>query len=361
MEKYSWKMTPEEQMQSVNDHLALYANQFPGFLYEYRSYNVSQCLDLSDKSIKTPLLEQKQYSSLNHPHDLLESIKAYDDSAYIEEAILKSWDIDDAADYCKTVCKDIVSKNLQKYLMSDLIDNGIHKKVIDQVRIDRSNDTFTVCIPYGLSCSYDDIVKKIVDKMFVAGYFLAYTNEMNVTDHMKNRGVGICILYFEKKFAKKTIELSDTLYHVSPIRYFKKIQKNGIVPSSKATNISYPDRVYLFNKTNVEQASLYGFQKILRMKSPSSLDDYANDDRMFVVYAIKKDKLLNHHLYKSGKMVFYIDPRYDGKVGGVQVCEAIFTYSNIPKELIEDICLVYELQFSRYGLNLQKLNDIKLK
>lgn len=59
--------------------------------------------------------------------------------------------------------------------------------------------------------------------MFVAGYFLAYTNELSVTPTMKLIGVGVCLICFEKKFAKQVIELSDTLYHVSPVRYFKKI------------------------------------------------------------------------------------------------------------------------------------------
>ena len=61
------------------------------------------------------------------------------------------------------------------------------------------------------------------------------------------------------------------------------------------------------------------------------------------MYAIESKKLLNHPLYKSKKMVFYIDPCYDGRVGGVQVCEAIYTYSHIPLELIESRCFVYDL------------------
>lgn len=45
-------------------------------------------------------------------------------------------------------------------------------------------------------------------------------------------------------------------------------------------------------------------------------------------------------------MVFYIDPCYDGKVGGVQACEAIYTYSNIPLDLIEDKCFIYTIDTS---------------
>lgn len=42
-------------------------------------------------------------------------------------------------------------------------------------------------------------------------------------------------------------------------------------------------------------------------------------------------------------MVFYVDPQYDGKIGGIEVCQAIFTYSAIPRELIKDTCYIYDV------------------
>lgn len=67
------------------------------------------------------------------------------------------------------------------------------------------------------------------------------------------------------------------------------------------------------------------------------------DDNTFVVFAINSKKLMNHQLFKNGKMVFYIDPCYDGKIGNIEMCEAIYTYSNIPKELLENRCFVYSM------------------
>ena len=67
------------------------------------------------------------------------------------------------------------------------------------------------------------------------------------------------------------------------------------------------------------------------------------NDNVFVIYAIESAKLLDHPLYKNGKMTFYVDPCYNGKVGGISACEAIYTYSNIPRELLENRCFVYDM------------------
>lgn len=67
--------------------------------------------------------------------------------------------------------------------------------------------------------------------------------------------------------------------------------------------------------------------------------------------------MLDHPLYKNGKMVFYVDLCYDGRMGGIQVCEAIYTYSHIPLELLEK-CFVYVLDNDK-GHMTAKLNSLK--
>ena len=75
-----------------------------------------------------------------------------------------------------------------------------------------------------------------------------------------------------------------------------------------------------------------------------------------MVFSVDSKKLLNHPLYKNKKMVFYIDPCYDGNIGGIPVCEAIYTYSNIPFDLLEDKCFVYEVNSN--GVISTKLKSI---
>lgn len=93
-----------------------------------------------------------------------------------------------------------------------------------------------------------------------------------------------------------------------------------MVPATKAANFKYPERVYLFNKGSVQDVAYYGYLRHLHDKPCKEKDFFASLDNVYVVYAIDKKQLLNHSLYKSGKIVFYVDLQYDGHVGGVEVC-----------------------------------------
>lgn len=51
-------MTDKERDALITKEFELYApNMFKGFLCQMRNYHVSEFLDLHDKSLKTPLLE----------------------------------------------------------------------------------------------------------------------------------------------------------------------------------------------------------------------------------------------------------------------------------------------------------------
>ena len=47
---------------------------------------------------------------------------------------------------------------------------------------------------------------------------------------------------------------------------------------------------------------------------------------------------------KNGKIVFYVDPCYSLEGILKSNCEAIFTYNNIPRELIEDDCMYFKVR-----------------
>ena len=118
----------------------------------------------------------------------------------------------------------------------------------------------------------------------------------------------------------------------------------------------YPGRVYLFNSTSFEIIKPYGVVKSLQLLQQNC--KWTNDNT-FVVFAIDSSKLLDHHLFKEKKMVFYIDPCYNGNIAGIPMCEAIYTYSHIPRELITDKCFVYTFTNSANGKYHITLDDVK--
>lgn len=162
-------MTDDEYDRLLNAEHALYAPDIlhTGFRYQVRNYDVSDFLDLRDLNIPSPLLEQppKIYSSLNHPHDLLESIRKNDNSAYISEALLKSWEINKAVKlYLSFLYKKIPKRLLAIECAGEIIVNDI----------DMHDDKFIGHIPLTNKQDHVKFFKELAKSMFVAGYFLAY-------------------------------------------------------------------------------------------------------------------------------------------------------------------------------------------
>ena len=122
-------------------------------------------------------------------------------------------------------------------------------------------------------------------------------------------------------------KLADVLLHVAPLKYFDKIKKNGLVPKAKSAEFKYNDRVYLFNQCKESLAVSYGKYKAKDM-----------NDNGFCIFKIQKNNLENFKNYKNGKLRFYVDTAFETE-NGVQ---AIFTYNNVPLELLDDVCLMYD-------------------
>lgn len=89
--------------------------------------------------------------------------------------------------------------------------------------IDMHDDKFIGHIPLTIKQDHIKFFKELAKSMFIAGYFLAYITQRRETPKTKMAGINIYAVCFEKKFSKEVIKLSNTLYHVSPVRYFRKI------------------------------------------------------------------------------------------------------------------------------------------
>lgn len=139
-----------------------------------------------------------------------------------------------------------------------------HGKIIDYFNFGPVDDNLiSFVFPYHLKDNSQLLIKKFVDAMYVSGYFLSLAENMKITSKMKDLEVGLCFMQFEARYSRKTFDLSKYLYHISPSRYFDKIMKNGLVPLSKSHQLKYPDRIYLFNKTDFDTIKPYGVVKSL--------------------------------------------------------------------------------------------------
>ena len=357
-------MTLKQKIRQYRDYIGSGSlDEFNGIqiMLQNRGQAVSSYLDLKYKGIKTPLTDDEvpRYAC-NHPYDLLASICTYDNNVYLNEALLDTWPSNKVIELFKQTCKKVLSQQLQSITFSQLYSKSNYSgKIIDHYAFGPNGDSLIVfSTPYFIQEGSDKIVKEFTDALYVSGYLLSFSENAKLTDKMKELGIGLCLMQFEARYSRKVFNFSTYLYHVSPSRYFAKIAKHGLTPKSGSQIYKYPERVYLFNQTSVSFAKDFGVIKQMQLLEKNQQDWV--DDSTFVVYAIESKKLLNHPLYKSKKMVFYIDPCYDGRVGGVQVCEAIYTYSHIPLELIESRCFVYDLHNDqgKISAKLKNLNQI---
>ena len=173
------------------------------------------------------------------------------------------------------------------------------------------------------------LLKNLNDKMFSLGYNFAEKRCFNIqVQPLVNRKLILVQVIFETEFYEQKFDFSKVLYHVTFFNKLEKIRKNGLVPYSKSYKFDYPERVYLFNNSNEEIILKYAQQKCK-----------ATNNNYACILKISSEKLQYSNLYKSGKITFYIDTMFKTDDND---CNALFTYNNIPKDLISDYVLKIE-------------------
>jgi hypothetical protein len=152
--------------------------------------------------------------------------------------------------------------------------------------------------------------------------------------------VQVWILSFENARPERgPIDLPKVMYHVSPGRYLEKIRRNGIVPKSKSSRFDYPERTYLFGNAPKEILEDYGREKLLDLRRSGKM---VSGDEGFHIFLISRESVERWGLYRSGKVVFYVDPFFSA-TGKTEDSVAIFTYDVIPPGLIGDTCVFVEV------------------
>ena len=161
-------------------------------------------------------------------------------------------------------------------------------------------------------------IGEIENYMRTCGYHSARKRKLYTED-----GVSYYFYLFEPKFSEDITDSIKTrykyLYHATPSICVNKILKKGLVPRSKNSMFTYPDRIYfmLGDNLNEEQLKVLCRVRALRFRKQSNIID--NND-----YSI-----LRIDLSQVGNSVkFYVDPFAD---------EAIYTFENVSPKAIS-IC-----------------------
>ena len=332
------------------NQLAEYRTRYgkhPVVSYECRLDPVSKLLETGFSENLTPLIERPMpVVSLNAWTRILELIRNRESGIeYLYEALIKTFPpekfISEYSRLCRREFGGAVSSIRTSALARPDELNVISEFLIDSAFV---KDYLVVLhFPYLKNIETrpaEDLLRKIVDGLFVCGYNLALCQKLppsQVNPSISN-DVQIYRLQFEGNHVGDEIKLNDELYHITSALYIEKIRKYGLCPRSCSDKFQYPPRIYLFNGPPTWMLNFYGMQKLAQLEKKYRGLNIANLNRL-VVLKLKRKKLVESQLFKTGKIVFYKDVCFGNSD---ESCPAIFTYGNIPSNLIEDDCLVCE-------------------
>ena len=185
--------------------------------------------------------------------------------------------------------------------------------------------------------------RKLIDDMYSWGYNISQevkVSDKNTIRPANGRNLDVRIGVFEKvKPGSAPVDLPDVLYHVSPGRYLEKIRRNGLVPRSKSSRYSYPERIYFFGKYERDIMLDYGREKVMDLRKGEKQID---GDEGFCIFLIGRRTLEGWNMYKEGKVVFYMDPMFrkkDADRSGM----GLFALEPIPPRIINDEFIFVEV------------------
>lgn len=341
----------------------------------YRSYPPSDLIDSPIFESMSPLDESPRFN-INSPHRLTSLIREFEHAvSYVSEGLIR------------TFPTKLLIKRYRKFVSTHMDSVFADMKIKDLIPVER-NCGNTKVIDYSwcneptleisplvrfiyVAFKADDFAKTtlsdLVNDMYACGYNLSRCSMVGgAIKSVNGEPIEVFQIVFEAKFSDFEFNLADELYHVTPIRFMKKISANGIVPTHKAVFFNYPDRVYLFNfgKDVSFARKIQVMKSYMRQRINSFMDVYgssANQVEDYCALRVRRDKLESYEPYKSGKLDFYIDACYDGNVGRTSDSPAIFTYGNIPRKLIEDDALRFPISIDdTWKINIGEYDTVKL-
>lgn len=253
----------------------------------------------------------------------------------VYEAAIKTYPTKNAIEFIEKWLDDNLPQDLKDIKYSDVGISG-YMRIIDNIFAPNEDEEISpmiqLMIPYYSGTRGDaeflKLIRKLSDDLYVYGYMYSSKTEFDVPKQpLTTSDITVYAIAFEARYTELKVDFDKKLYHVVPMRILDKIRKNGIVPRCGSTEFKYPERVYLFNKAKLTSIENYG-----KTKSPEG----------FCILSIDSEKLKNDPQYKSGKMRFYLDPAFTPTDDeDVRSSMAVFTYSNIRPELIDNDIVGY--------------------
>lgn len=320
--------------QAISDYIKKFQkkNQLKRKFFRSGPYMLSRFIteELINKTGKTNTLNYCLNSAVNIYKQIIENEQ---NIMFTSEALIKTYPTNKFANFIKQALIKNVSKPLLNLKFSDIETNGSSDKLIDTIEMEQPTNCISPAITFVIPIYTNDtakcieISKKITDLAWTCGYYLT---AFETYEHDLRKDVEIRLAQFEAKFPQERFKFTKYLMHVSPLKYLEKIRKHGLVPYAKSNEFAYDGRVYLFNSCPEETVLSYALFKAKQ----------ANDSG-FCIFKLSSDKLVNSQKYKNGKMTFYVDPQFN--FDGKQKVEAIFTYNNVDKPLLENVFAKYTI------------------
>lgn len=337
---------------SVQKHNSFYHKSL---LFEHNGSprKISDFLVFDETDPRTPFSRQS-FVCLNHPSRLTDRIRENERTLSIYgESLTKTAPQRIAVDAYVKSCEKNLPNELYEITDRDINCGESGKRIVEFY----TSTNPDVPVPFVLSFFLpfyrnDDggrkrVIRNITDRMYSLGWSLSTHDFVKEDDYEQpfddeNRKITLTSISFEAKYTDFDPVLYGYLYHVVPSRYIEKVRKNGLVPKSGSSFFDYDERVYLFRVEDRVSMEDYASNKTLglRLKKNEEHEKRKNkdldrtDDSGFYVLRIDVDELKRSDLYRKGKLRLYLDPSFSREFD----CKdsiAVFTYNNIPKNMIE--------------------------
>lgn len=329
-------MTKEEQ-DILFGRYERYYSKIPGIVTLIDSRSIEPYL--TDDDILAPDIDEDLYMSLNHPNSMRKIIcENFYDGCGLYEGLITAYPLKKVTQQYVEYCNENLPNDLKDLEISDVLPmfSNVNGKLIDKT-VKSSKDIDQLAVYFFPAYKGNDVKRHIAEiarKLQICGYDMSYCKKLENTklSEQYRDKIDVYRLQFEARYSQEVIKLSKTLYHVTDEKNINKIRKQGLVPKSKSPEFKYKDRIYLFNTDDMKKAFEYKNLKVNNLKD-NGID---TSDMKFCILKIDRDKLQASSLYKTGKITFYYDPCYGFGVKQLQDSPGIFTYNNIPRELIED-------------------------
>ena len=339
----------------IENSMKLYGKNSNTQFVEFRNNPISSLIEFNlDSCDETSTPLHINLFPANSTHRLTHKIRQFEsDMMVFDEGLITTHNTDSVHKFIKREYGKL-NIELSTVPICDLVYGVDSKECVkdymwrSEPKIDIS-PLIRIFIPVKLG---DSTIKKIIDSLaedlYWSGYNYSNRRKVKVSPKYKYK-FDVYVVQFEAKFSDFEFNMADELYHITfGERNIRKILRNGLIPRSESPFLEYPDRVYLFNFHDNRPID----NRMKTMKSYARQRMKRGGQKSDCIYIIrfKKEKLLDwseksHGLVNHKEIEFHIDACYDGYVGKTGDSPAIFTYDNIPKDLIEPLGWKIEIKF----------------